>query len=1106
MLNIIKASAGSGKTFTLAKEYITLLLGHTDNNGKWVLNDPKRTSNAHKRILAITFTNKATEEMKSRIVAELLMLADKPAESNYIADLKDKYLASEQQISDTARRALVDLLFNYSDFNISTIDSFFQVILRTFARDVELVDDFNVEMEDDYVISVGIHNLINSLRAGSDTDNGIRQLHSWLLKSIQNKIDEKQGWNVFNIDAGTQNSYSEKLSLKAIANILKTEGFKLRKMEIIDYLSDFSKIDAFQRELSQKISGYERELQNYASQFNAAVGKINGFDASRNLRTGFMKAIGQIESGDFNISKDFLKKTDISGEIKQSPKISDAVRADAENQLRPIFDAVQRDLRKLKALKSVRSNIYALGLLGNISKNVEQFRAENEIILLSDTNDLLKQIITEDDAPFIYERIGMMLSNYLIDEFQDTSRMQWENLHPLLSESLSRGNGNLIIGDEKQSIYRFRNAEPELLQKGVNSQLGAYVNSSSLDTNYRSSEVVVNFNNAFFSILSQKLTDMQFPTVKDTYQNIVQKVAPTKVGSGGYVRIEQFVKGKDDGQSNGQSINAQMVDRTIDIIRDIIARGYRQRDILVLVDKNHLGTEVIESIMSTQTQGDEDQPKINVVSNESLLLKNSRAVSTIVGVLRFLDQQVGQFSDNKAANSRAGSLAAIMHAYNKRLNNGEGASEALYAAIKEQDANSLDNLKAVFDVNVSSLYAIVETIVREFIPAKLQTDENSFILAFLDLVIDYCQVNLPTISAFLKWWDANGANQSVNSPSDIDAVNVMTVHKAKGLEAKFVIIPFCNWKIVDIKELLLNDKKPLVEEYGFNESITPPVIPMVALGNSRKPDDELYASEFNSCLEKNVVDKLNKTYVAFTRAKDELYILMSEPSGKEQKNINDFLSSVLNGPMPKYVGAPSLNSDGTDFWFGEPLNSNVAKPEEKETAEMKFTLRSKYFDENGEQTGFNKYEFELPDVGDSPRQIGINKHKIMSMLRTADDVDLMVRRCAARGLIRNADIEPTIATFKDYMAQDEPSRWFAPGVKFIAERTMTDGSQVLRSDRIVFPAPGEAIVVDFKFGERDKRYHSQMKRYIQLLAKCGYTSVVGKIWYPDSSLIETITL
>ena len=603
MLNIIKASAGSGKTFTLAKEYITLLLGHTDNNGKWVLNDPKRTSNAHKRILAITFTNKATEEMKSRIVAELLMLADKPADSNYIADLKAKYRASEQQISDTARRALVDLLFNYSDFNISTIDSFFQVILRMFARDVELVDDFNVEMEDDYVISVGIHNLINSLRAGEGTDNGIRQLHSWLLKSIQNKIDEKQGWNVFNIDAGTQNSYSEKLSLKAIANILKTEGFKLRKKEIIDYLSDFSKIKAFQGELSHKISDFENQLRDSASQFNAAVGKINGFDASRNLsdRDGesFLFAIRRIEQGDFNLDK-FLRRPDISGEIKKTPKISEAVRRDAEDKLRPIFDAVQRDLRKLKALKSVRNNIYALGLLGNISKNVEQFRAENEIILLSDTNDLLKRIITEDDAPFIYERIGMMLSNYLIDEFQDTSRMQWENLHPLLSESLSHNNANLIIGDEKQSIYRFRNAEPELLQKEVNSQLGKFVNSSSLDTNYRSSEVVVKFNNAFFSILSQKLTDMQFQTVEDTYQNIVQKVAPTKVGSGGYVRIEQFKK-IDDGLSNAQSIKAQMLDRTIDIIHDIIARGYRQRDILVLVDKNDLGTEVIESLKVMRT-------------------------------------------------------------------------------------------------------------------------------------------------------------------------------------------------------------------------------------------------------------------------------------------------------------------------------------------------------------------------------------------------------------------------------------------------------------------------------------------------------------------------
>ena len=443
MLNIIKASAGSGKTFTLALEYITLLLGEKTENGSLRLYSAKRKREYHRHILAVTFTNKATEEMKQRIVKELAILAGmRDEKSNYLETLCDRFNATEDDVRKAAKRALTELLFDYSNFNVSTIDSFFQIILRTFAAEVELPYDYDIELNDDYALSVGVHDFLNLIRSDRKKYS---QVISWLKTYVDSQLRSgESNWNPFkegNDQASDNRTFSSSdTSLFSIAGIINKETFRKVHTEMDSYLADdSSSLGKFEIALQSRREELLRLIRELIASTNSI---IDGYNPDKRGKKGCVAAwLGKVNEQDFipdwnntkrlrmyivNPKDNFSKITNVN------PVTHDAKNAEIQKNGAEILSRAD----EYCLLNAISKNIYKLGLLAHISRCVSDFRNENNLILLSDTNALLNDIIAKDDTPFIYERIGTSVNHFLIDEFQDTSELQWHNMEPLLSLSL----------------------------------------------------------------------------------------------------------------------------------------------------------------------------------------------------------------------------------------------------------------------------------------------------------------------------------------------------------------------------------------------------------------------------------------------------------------------------------------------------------------------------------------------------------------------------------------------------------------------------------------------------------------------------------------------
>ncbi|MDE5786299.1 MAG: UvrD-helicase domain-containing protein, partial [Duncaniella sp.] len=461
MLKIYKASAGSGKTFTLAREYITLILGEKCEDGTYRL--ARRGSSRHRHILAITFTNKATEEMKSRIIHELAVLAGREpgwtSPSPYLDYLRELFSCSTQQLKAAATTALDDLLHDFNSFNVSTIDAFFQLVLRTFAREAEIDGNYEVELDDERVIALGVDEMLGSLnlRDGNTRDN--LYLLQWLETYMTDKVAEGGSFNVFN-----RSSQLHANLIKFFKNI-SGETFVEHEKEIMEYLADPQRLVDFDKHLVSAIGSCRRST---AAACAAAIDyiKANGCEGIMQKNTaGMLKAWSKGRRAD---GKD---PGATPGNILQNPDkaylkagISSPLRTvQLDDLIAEACRCVTEGYESTRFLEILRKNLFHLGLLKRLSECISAYRKENSTIMLSDTNAILRRIIGREDTPFVYERLGQELEHFLIDEFQDTSPLQWENLLPLVETSMSRDKDCLVIGDEKQCIYRFRNSEPRLL-------------------------------------------------------------------------------------------------------------------------------------------------------------------------------------------------------------------------------------------------------------------------------------------------------------------------------------------------------------------------------------------------------------------------------------------------------------------------------------------------------------------------------------------------------------------------------------------------------------------------------------------------------------------
>lgn len=1099
MILINKASAGSGKTYTLVKEYLIMLLGKKTEGGNYILD--KHPNDNHRYILAITFTNKATEEMKSRIVETLDVLASNPDESPYITDLTTMLGASKDDISKSAGIAERQMLEDYTNFNVCTIDTFFQKILRTFAYEVNLSSNYGVELNDEYVVELGVNNLKTRLHDESGKKN--KSLSHWLWMFVQDSIKNGSSWDVF---YKPKSKKTVDNSLYNFAKVLTNEVVKKNSKQLFDFLADPKNIQAFNVALNSGITNLISEVKECVDEI---FKMLEGPDIKANKNfTNFLDALNNsanpflIKDLDQKVEK---KIADQSFVNKNSAKVN-------ESAIRLYLEQIRDYGTVYASYKKILDLTYQLGLLGDINASMQDFTNENNTILLSGTNDIVKRIIDGCETPFIYERIGMYLHNFLLDEFQDTSRMQWENLLPLVRNGLANGHDSLIIGDVKQSIYRFRNSDPQLLH----SQLKVDFSNDSIkynegrSINWRSARNIVHWNNAFFQFLSMALNMDEF------YADVEQEVSPKNEKLPGHVVVARReipdkkkdtdgsndceIKNDDNSNDNDLNFKEWAIEKMIVDLQSLLARGFKQKDIAVLSNTNREGQLAISRIMKWNIENPDKQMK--VVSEESLLVISSPAVRIVVNILKMLDRCEAHNEDGRE-------MPMVLRRFEANRSEGMDTSEAFEDAIVSKDEDIADYIDRLYETSKSAcLDSVVEQIIKSQLSKQMTEENTPYLLAFLDSVVDFMSRYGSNIHHFLKWWDKVGPGLSISSPDNIDAIRVITIHKSKGLQFPCVLIPMFDWNF---------DQSSIewIETAGFKDKLPkgvaiPPIVPV-----KRDNKSTLFDNEFKKIARSNIMDSLNKTYVACTRAQYEL-IIYTENNKELGLQLSQFLETCRNNnngiaPMPTENCDPDVV-----YELGKPmLRSDIPALNSDDNA-LPDNVESRIMPPYSVVSDVDRWKLTSPDiiidVRGTTRWVGEMLHKVMERVRTPKNLKKAFGRALHRGMITEEEHDEYLALLSKRLADPRVADWFANDNRLMLERSVTiGGNGQKRPDRVVMKPNGEIIIVDYKFGDRsddnDTKYKRQVAGYKRAVCDalgCRPDCVSGYVWYIHSGDILAV--
>lgn len=968
MIQLQRASAGSGKTFTLARKYIGYLISSPGNPAgkKRLCRSRGEILRSLRQILAITFTNMATTEMKQRIVEKLAELGTATSSTpdgaiDYLADFKKEFKASTEEIADVSSTALEVVLNNFSDFNVSTIDSFFQGVLRTFAYETNLSDSYQVEMDSDLLASIGIDSLLEQINTGVSTPS-----RYWLDRLMEKSRDGGSQWNVFARS-------SKKTAL--YQRLLETA----KKMENETYKQNREKIDAYFRELEEagitfrniyellELENERKVRETHAAMVEAARTLIKILDSAPSEVK--LKAKPLTHAQLIATSRPFANR---NKDNKPAPTLFQYAKAAEDINAGNVMTAASTRTKKLMASYGgwidraeaagaamyeawlewtacqeeprflywmlYRDTLLYLGLLHEIRHNVADYLQDNGLVELSDTGVILQRIIDDSEVPFIYERLGTHLSHYLIDEFQDTSTLQWENMSPLLRESVGRGEESLVIGDAKQSIYRFRNADSEIISTILPDQFAGHHracdDSVEENTNWRSDRRIVEFNNLFFHSLASRTEDAAGNTggAATVYAGVVQR--PSHKEDRGLVTLK-FVKEIDtEDKGNGATDEAPQYFADFGaLVQELLSRGYRQRDIAFLVNTKKDGNQVIDAFVEYNSNLPEKAERIEFVSEESLLVSSSKAVGTIIAALRAINEPRSAELEKESERHRKGlgsweRIGAHFHLY--VMQNGGIPTSALLEKFKSNlggpDDPTIALQREVGQMQVHTLPAIVEMAIGRFVGKEEALRETPYLAAFQDIVLEYSERNPADIASFLRWWETTGRRRSITSPKDIDAVKVMTIHKSKGLQFKCVVVPEVSFAFspsASKTEWLWVKPDESIAQTPEGKIPLPPKVAVESgeLGRLLKERRNnglttrgiLHESTFAKYANAYMMDVLNKVYVAFTRAEEELHIYVPCSATRAEKIRERLNKAMETDPAEDQESAEQTNPTAATF-------------------------------------------------------------------------------------------------------------------------------------------------------------------------------------------------
>ncbi len=1071
-IQIYKASAGAGKTYTLVYEYIKYMFAMLSMDG--IKNGEYNNQlNFHRRILAVTFTNKSTAEMKERIVKALYELS-KGEKEDYVKKLRENIPAlkdvKDDVIAQMAERFLTDILQDYTQFRVSTIDGFFQQVVRSFARELNLNNQYQVELETKTILEMAVDNMLSSL---DGNDKG--QLLDWLTEFAGDNVEDGRSWNPRNAILG-------------LTDLVTKESYRLQKEK---FGFDLKRLKEYRDNLRVIIKKFEDDLQMVCGEAERALSGVGDIGAmfgrgtqcrvtrfyydnlSKNdfsLTTTFLKCAMSEEESAW-LSKDFKKDVDALMVAK--------VLHECARRIVELCDVCGARFREYQTAKILNSHIYVLGILNELDNQAMDICKAKDCLMISSTADFINKIIDNSDTPFIYEKVGVRTDHFMIDEFQDTSRLQWSNFVPLLKDAVAQGNESMIVGDVKQSIYRWRNGDWSILHEGIKKEFGDYVKNKPLGDNYRSSAEVIEFNNRLYDELP-KLADEQLKAqgviekdatylqgiYADSKQSVGKKNAPN-----GYVRVEFFV---DDEEDKDLKWNVQSLNRMVETMRELGHYG----EMAVLVRENKEARRVAERLK---------EELIPFYSSEALCVADDVAVRFIVAVLEYLMLPYEQLY-------RANVVALYREIQGRRVS----AEDFELMSYRGNDYVAWEKLlfgderaDKFSRVKYLSLLSLIESLIGLFALKDIDGGVHSIYLqSFMDKVQTYAIDGTLDIRSLLEYWGIQGEKTFIAMPEGGDAVRIITIHKSKGLEFGVVFMPFMDWSMGLSKQdniQLVNTTDKTRKNHLFIDEVS--VVPV----NTRS-SKKLLGSEFKDDVVEEYLatclDVMNVLYVATTRASQQLYLYCDSNESKEKKD----LSEIDRISIAKILRSMLLGQDTEEMVYesNEKVAYSPKKKEDKEKIENVELRQDKETLPTEEEVAIRaqlRFKYSEDTDENDARRYGIMMHRLFERIIILDDVDQVINWMEREG----ENVDGLRSEVDEILAIEGVTELFDERWRVMNEAEIFDGEngRVYRPDRVMIDdEKREVVVVDYKFGEYTAETHvkylRQIGRYVRLIKEMGY--------------------
>ena len=1056
-LTVYKASAGSGKTFRLALEYIKLVLAQPT---------------AYRHILAVTFTNKATAEMKGRILGELYKLAS-DAESGMRSVLLAETELDRADIKQRAQQALSNILHDYSMFSVSTIDKFVQRVIHSLLWELGIHSKSELKLDTDLYVARATDSLIDD----STIDPKLyKHLSDMLAKRLADEASLKIETNIAEL--------GEELFKEQFRLLNEEQRQLVANAELLDEIVEYSKesIDSFEK----KVQRMAKEMRDIILSEGLGVGDFK--QKSRGVGNFIINKCNDLSIKDI-INKEFINSS-VEKAANDADEWGNKIGEKLQPKLRELVDYVRGNTPAIFTHLAVQKNISALRLISGIRNKIKDLLAEENSTLLADSGPMLREFVNESDTPFVYEKVGTRYKHIMLDEFQDTSEIQWENFKPLLNNGLAEGNYSLVVGDIKQAIYRWRNSDWRILGEKIGHDFD--LDTKKLDTNYRSRQNIVEFNNIIFTNIAQKLENWAGQEAEDNatlaakMRKLVEPVFdnPTQKykegNTGGYVEIRRIEveKKKNDQQQDDEienvDYNSYIKEKLPELINSLLQRGYKQGDIAILVRKHKEGQIAAKILIDNN---------IDVVSADAMQVDASHAVRLCVAAMQYIH-------DNKNDIAR-GVIMKEAH----MLSHPDGSPHEWHRVFdtKAFDAAHGEFLKAQHS---RSLGEIFETVVAHFGIDKL-TNELPYVAKLHDEIIKMPRDGAASLERFVKWWNDIGHKTKLSLPDNDQAVNIVTIHKSKGLEYPVVIMPFGNIEIFKRRE----ENKiwtPITNPENY-EKYPLYLINLEDIKNSTL--SELYIEN----RVQTMIDALNMLYVALTRPEHELYVMLNVTK-KESNKEDEKITHIEQFVWPIVEAMPNKQTPLRD----EPYSASISITTHTIGQPLPYTKQA---ENSAEPWPIESYSVstQLPPVAAklstgavfgqavSPKanERGSIMHRIYSQINTHADIAQALAQAHIDGLITADKRNELLPLIQDNLQQQPYAEWFSGKYKVLTERSIiTPNGSTYRPDRVML-APDRAIVVDYKFGIQIDRHKKQVQEYMQLVAQMHQCAVEGYLWYVE---------